>query len=246
MAKSAFNEKFSFGGGVLTAGERYTIVLRDVILREGVVAYNPALTGTGLLGKEVETLDDDQKQLLEDTSPLTWDDGTERPKTEDVIVLVFEEPESGIKTGNFDITFRVSGAKPERRFREFLERVTGKTVGDEPFTIGDYLQPGMEFTAVATTKGNFSSFDRDSIEPAVSGGDGSVPKVDRAAISARILKVFKANAEALNGKPASILFGKLREFNDQGEFSDIDWIELVGAYQEVKPKVVSGDVVAIP
>ncbi|MFA7087554.1 MAG: hypothetical protein WC145_12875, partial [Aliarcobacter sp.] len=162
------------------------------------------------------------------------------------IVLVFEEPESGIKTGNFDITFRVFGAKPERRFREFLERVTGKTVSDEPFTIGDYLQPDMEFTAVATTKGNFSSFDKDSIELAVSGGDGSVPKVDRAAISEMILKVFKANAEALNGKPASILFGKLREFNDQGEFSDIDWIELVGAYQEVKPKVVSGDVVAIP
>lgn len=242
MAESAFNRKFSYGGGVLTSGERYTIILRDVILREDVVAYNPALQGTGLLGRELATLEPEERQIFDDTEPLHWDDGTERSKTEDVIVLVFEEPESGVKTGNFDITFRVFGMKPERRFREFLERVTGKTVTDEPFTISDYLSEGMEFTAEAINKGNFSSFDRDSIMPVVSGGGESAPKGE---ISSRILAAFQADAARLNGQPMSVLFGKLREYND-GPLADIEWTELVAAYQEVKPQIILDGTVAIP
>lgn len=114
----------------LFPNKEYVMRLVDIVLREAVVQNRPELVGRHLIGKEYNELSKEQREEIDGLPDIQDDYGNIKPKYQDVIVFIFEEPFTGYRTGNFDVAFPMYNNIISRKCKEFVEQLIGPVDDD--------------------------------------------------------------------------------------------------------------------
>jgi len=174
MSNNVWDEKVTASGAGIAEGT-YVVTLKDIERENKVVQNRSGFAGKKIIGKQYDSLDADQKSLVDSTGDEYWPPrGTEEPRKKiafmDQYRFIFTEPKSGMDLrfgatfdiNRYDAAFnRIGGGKA---LTDFITRATGVPInpGDE-FKLGDFFKPGDEFVVTVVSRNNFKEIDANSI-----------------------------------------------------------------------------------
>ena len=241
MSNSAWDEQIVVKGAGVPTGV-YETVFKDVVRENKVVQYRSGLSGQKVIGKEYDSLDADQKAIVDGIPDEYWpqrpNDDAPRMKAAfiDQYRFIFTDPKTGTDL-KFGAVFPVVQYSKDgtvisasnKGLVDFIIQATGAPiVAGDTFTVRDYIKPGDEFRLELVKNGNFTEIDKTSVvkkelaKPIVKGVEALSPKAKE------LLDFLKANYQ---GRPKRDVV----DLYSTGQFGTLQ--ETMSAWQEIMKNV---------
>lgn len=242
MSNSAWKEQIVVKGAGMPEGT-YAVTLKDIVTEKKVVQNRSGLAGQSVITKEYDSLDADQKTLVDSIPDEFWpkkaNDKEARKKAAfvDQVRFVFNDPATGNDL-KFGAEFVIAQYGKEgdvlsssnKTLVDFVTKATGAPIAaGDTFTLEDFFKPNEEFVLTLVKNGGFTEIDPDSVvkkELAKPIVKGAAALSDRAKT---MLDWLKANMQGHAKREIVDLYGT-------GQFGTFQ--ETTQAWQEIMRNVV--------